>query len=81
MRTACEKRTRITKRFSSRYAQSSIYEFMSLYGPYGNATRRYIKWTRWRRDDEKSSLAIITTLAPKTSALKSRQMFLIKKAA
>lgn len=80
MRAAVNKRYRVSKQQSQNLAQSSVFHFQGLYGSYASATRRYIR-SRWMREDVQASFAVLTIPATNASAPKSRQMFLIKKAA
>ncbi len=80
MRAANYRRNRVSRQEMPNLAQSGVYQFQELYGSYANSTRRYLR-SRWMREDVKSSFAVLTTPATNASAPKSRQMFLIKKAA
>ena len=80
MRAVSYRRNRVSQQEMPNLAQSGVYHFQELYGPYAPATRRYL-WSRWMREDVKSSFAVLTTPATNALVQKSRQMFLIKKAA
>ena len=80
MRAVSYRRNRVSRQEMPNLAQSGVYRFQELYGSYANDTRRYLR-SRWMREDVKSSFAVLTAPATSASVPKSRQMFLIKKAA
>ena len=80
MKAAIFRRNRVSRQRMPHLAQSGVYRFQELFGPYANANRRYL-WSRWMREDVKPSFAVLTTPTTNVLPQKAHLKFLIKKAA